>query len=508
MLKWINISGLTQENIKEWIKIVRNRKLLDIDIKSIWERTSGLPVLLEPWINRSKNLDITEIDVNQFCHNIILQYLDIDTNIITKINKLSILKYPFETDALINYLNLSSNEDYNILSYDLVKYGIFDKSKGWFRNDVIQNCFRNNVIDQQLILFHQKAASYYETIVKEDLHLTKRETLINLIEYSYHLHYGQVYEKSYLCNRKAAYELWRLGDLSIAEDCLRRSIIDSEKLDGLNKKMKSIFLLSSQILIVNGGYDEAQKNFDELLTYYEGIDDKEMQFNVLNSIAQLLRIRGKYKEALEKYEQNLQIAKKNNDLDHIAVSLNNIGIVNKHLQQYNTALDNFHMGLFIALIMGNDRKITTGLHNVGIIHDILGENHYDNKEYDLAFQEFDKALNLYQQCYDIEEKLNDEMGKSKLKNDIGMIYLHKDEYDKALSYFEESLAMKQKIGHYEGIYNNLYNIGLVYIDKDEYDKALPYLKDALEMAKSIGNQKEIDKVNHEINKITRNYLEK
>lgn len=102
----------------------------------------------------------------------------------------------------------------------------------------------------------------------------------------------------------------KVGDLSTAEDCLKRCIIDSDKLNDFNKKMKSIFLLSSKIFLVTGDYDEAQKNFDKLLPYYEEIDDKQMQFNVLNSMAQLLRIKGKYKEALEKYEQNLQMAKK------------------------------------------------------------------------------------------------------------------------------------------------------------------------------------------------------
>jgi tetratricopeptide (TPR) repeat protein len=192
-----------------------------------------------------------------------------------------------------------------------------------------------------------------------------------------------------------------------------------------------------------------------------------------------------------------------NDLDLIAVSMNNMGIVAKHLGKYYTALDNFHIGLLIALIMGNERKIATGLHNVGIIHDVLGEIHYDNEEYDFAFKEFDEALNLYEQCWTIEDKLKYEMGKSQVKNDIGMVYLHQDKHDEAISYFKESLAIKQKIGHYEGIYNNLYNIGLSYIDKDNYNQALPYLEDALDMAISIGNQKEIDKVNYELDKIKR-----
>ena len=172
-VQWISIKGLSQENIKEWIKIVHNRRLLDNDIKSIWDKTNGLPVLLEPWINLS-NLDITEIDVKQLCCSIILQYSDLDANMIIKIHKLSILKYPFEINNLINYLNLGNNEQYSIILYDLIKFGIFDKSKEWFRNEVIQNCFRNDIPNQQRILLHKEAKNYYETIVKEDVNITKK----------------------------------------------------------------------------------------------------------------------------------------------------------------------------------------------------------------------------------------------------------------------------------------------------------------------------------------------
>lgn len=498
----INITGLLEEDIKEWIKTIRHKVLLDVDITEIRQKTSGLPVLLEGWINNSKNLDKKEIDLNKFCQSIIYQYSDIDADILLKIKKLSILKYPLNADdSIISYLNLNDIDEYDILLNNLIKYGIFDKNSGWFRNNVIQDCFRNEILEEQRSRYHSEIANYYGVTIEKNTNMPKIEKLNNLIEYGYHLHNSKSYEKSYDINFKTGEEMINAGNLSIATICLELSILDSLQLNDTHKKMESLFLISTKILMIKGELEKAETNFNDLLTYYEKIDNKNRQFTICDYLGRILRTRGKYPEALEKYEKSLEIAENTKNYDSIAVALNNMGIVNYHLIQLNEALNNYRKALFIARIIGDEQKISNGLVNIADIYDRFGEFLYHDNKNELASQVFDEALELYKQAYDIDEKLEDELAKSKVKNSIGLLYLHKKEYDKALKYLEESLTIKNKIGHYEGIYNSLYNIGLVYSDKNENDNALQNFENALEMARFLGNEREIKKVESELKKI-------
>ena len=499
-VNWVIIEGLTEENIKKWIEITRNKILLDIHIRTIWQKTSGLPVLLEPWINLSKNLDPKEIDITNFCSSIISQYFDIDSSLFNKINKLSLLKYPHPIDLIINYLNMKDHDEYSIFLVDVFRYGIFDKTKEWFRNEVIQNCFKNFLGNPQRKRFHKEIVKYYdECIIKYDM-ISSQEKLKYFEEYAYHLHYGE-YDSSLSTNRKVALEMIIAGNLSIAEECLKRSIIDSEKANDEKEKMSSLFLISSKILIVNGEFDEAEKNFNLLLIYYEKIHDKRMQCSILNFLGRIFRARGRYHEALLKHEKSWKIARSIESYEDEATALNNMGIVNKHIYELGTALKNFEESLSIAKKIDDNRKIYDNLLNIGILYDIIGEALYNLKKYNLASEIFDDALKIYQDCYNFDEKLNYPMGMSKVKNNIGLIYFHKKEYDLAVKYIQESMEIKEEIGHYEGIYNCIYNIGLIYSDKEDNRNALIFFEKALNMAIHIGNQQEIDKVKYEIDKI-------
>jgi tetratricopeptide (TPR) repeat protein len=115
--------------------------------------------------------------------------------------------------------------------------------------------------------------------------------------------------------------------------------------------------------------------------------------------------------------------------------------------------------------------VATSYNNIGSIWDSKGE--------------YDKALELYQQCLDIQlMTLGAEHPDVAISyNNIGVVWDNKGEYDKALEFYQQCLDIRLRTlgAEHPDVANSYNNIGVVWDNKGEYDKALEFYQQCLDI---------------------------
>jgi len=105
-------------------------------------------------------------------------------------------------------------------------------------------------------------------------------------------------KRSYIENEKLARYACDIGDLDLAERCYKRAIADAEQLVGhIYDKIGCINDISYKVYFVWGRYDEAYKNFQDVLKYFQDIGDRQYQAGALNNMALIHETRGEYDQA-------------------------------------------------------------------------------------------------------------------------------------------------------------------------------------------------------------------
>jgi len=152
------------------------------------------------------------------------------------------------------------------------------------------------------------------------------------------------------------------------------------------------------------------------------------------------------------------------------------------------------------------------------IYYIVGNEHYDVSEYNLAMNyylkslkeaeknnnkqrkadvlnaigniylyhqaNYSKALEYYNRSLEIFIEINDDFGIAIEYNNIGIVYASKKEYELGLEFFLKSYKLKKEINDSLSIYITLSNIGEMYYEKKEYDESIKYLLKSLESNKN------------------------
>ncbi|MEL6561405.1 MAG: tetratricopeptide repeat protein [Bacteroidota bacterium] len=128
--------------------------------------------------------------------------------------------------------------------------------------------------------------------------------------------------------------------------------------------------------------------------------------------------------------------------------------------------------LAIAKKRNYDHGIRRSLYNIGVAHHILGK--------------LDSALSYYNEALDYA----DDMIKSKVLNNSGLIYLIRSDYVNSLHAFQQSLELKIKLNDTISVGNTYLNIGVIKYNQKEFDEAIVFYEKALlfhKKNKDIGN---------------------
>lgn len=87
---------------------------------------------------------------------------------------------------------------------------------------------------------------------------------------------------------------------------------------------------------------------------------------------------------------------------------------------------------------------------------------------------YNEALAFLNQASNLFEKMNDEIGISKVLGNIGMVYKNKGDYDTALTYYDKQLKKCESLNDLKGIALSTGNIGIIYYELGKYDSAMDY----------------------------------
>lgn len=170
-------------------------------------------------------------------------------------------------------------------------------------------------------------------------------------------------------------------------------------------------------------------------------------------------------------------------LIHKGIIYNCIGVSNDILGNTNHALDYNQKALLIweafekntftknnSVVLKNKCKT---LGNIGIIYDTKGE--------------YDKAIDFYQNAYQLAEETNNEIDAAFVLINLGSLYYQILDYDKGLEYLEKALILTEKLDLQKQKSIVLNNIAAIYIDLEKYDEALEHILNGLEIDQSLNS---------------------
>jgi tetratricopeptide (TPR) repeat protein/energy-coupling factor transporter ATP-binding protein EcfA2 len=480
--KKMSIEGLSAEDIGEWIKLVRGISLpLVPDLLRIRENSAGLPLLLDEWIRTSEKLnDYEVINRNVLCSQIIRLEKGLDEQDQVRLYKMSILLQPLKHKKLARYLEIDDNADLvRPFIKRLIQNRIFDESFKWFRHELIQRCFKDDLDEDERISYHERAVKFFESWMGEknqgkqagelqrkdidNISIEKAEEAERYtiaISYPYHLHMagGKYREKSFVHNKILAEIASKMGNLDIAERSYKRAIDDAKHLGRIQDEKSCLLDMTTAAYDIWGRYEEALSNYQSLLEYYDKTNDSRMRARILNNMGLIHKDTGEYEEAMKLYNQSLEILKKLGYRQAIASSLNNIAIIHYEKGEYEEAMKLYNQSLEISKQLGDQLMIARISGNVAIIHKIKGE--------------YEEAMKLYNQSLEISKQLGDYNAIERTLSNIANLHKIKGEYEEAMKLYNQSLEISKQLGDQLVIATTLNNVAELYMIKGEYEEAL------------------------------------
>jgi hypothetical protein len=144
-----------------------------------------------------------------------------------------------------------------------------------------------------------------------------------------------------------------------------------------------------------------------------------------------------------------------------------LGLNHIRFNNYDKAINLFQEALLFYEKTDNKEGIAKALKDIGQVYYYLGNEN-------TALDNYQKALLIYRE-------VNDSDGIARTYNNIGIIFKEKGNVKQALDYLNQSLEIKKKQKNAYGIANTLGNMGDAYMANGEYDKAIRFFIQALEM---------------------------
>jgi hypothetical protein len=141
------------------------------DLQRITKSSAGLPLILDEWINSSKDLkDYDNIKSDNLCTQTIgVEGLEDELDQV-RLDKTCVLLYPLKLARLARYLGMDDNNA-DLLTAKFVKrlskIRIFDQDLEWFRHKLVKKCFEDRLGNEQKRRYHEGAALFFESLLME-----------------------------------------------------------------------------------------------------------------------------------------------------------------------------------------------------------------------------------------------------------------------------------------------------------------------------------------------------
>jgi CHAT domain-containing protein/Tfp pilus assembly protein PilF len=223
-----------------------------------------------------------------------------------------------------------------------------------------------------------------------------------------------------------------------------------------------------------GQYTQALASYQQSLAICRELKDRQGEGEILNGIGDIYFNQGQFPQAQDAYQQALKIFQSLDDRTNIGATLNNLGVFYNEMGQYSQALEFLKQALEIHRELGDQLGEEIALLNIGLVYKQLGQ--------------YPKALDNYQQALVISKEIGDRPGIGLTLNNIGLVYDQQGQHSQALKFLQEALLIYRELGDRLGEGNTLDSLGTVYKSLGEYSQALASYQEGLTILKKVGQR--------------------
>ena len=225
--------------------------------------------------------------------------------------------------------------------------------------------------------------------------------------------------------------------------------------------------LKAYIYQVQGKEAQALTDYHYALDAYRKTDKTRVIGELLNNMGKIYVESQGLEKALKYYQEAYNLLK--NDQNQALKILNNIARTYYRLEDYDQALKNYNKALKLEIVFDDPG-------NKAILLNNIGESYWYKKEYSLAEKNYLQALKFYKEA-------GKEQKTAYALNNLALVYQENQQWDKALNYFQQSVKIKEKYN--DPTLNNGYNnLAGLYQEKQDFKRATHYLDKALALNSS------------------------
>ncbi|WP_198525113.1 CHAT domain-containing protein [Kamptonema formosum] len=221
----------------------------------------------------------------------------------------------------------------------------------------------------------------------------------------------------------------------------------------------------------NGLFGMAWNCWQQCLSIYQAIQDREGEADSLGNLGVVYRSLGQYEIAITSHEQSLAISQEIKYRQGEANALVNLGNAYYSLGEYERAITFYEQHLAISRKIKNRKGEANSLKNLGNSYDSLGE--------------YEGAIAFHEQSLVISQEIKYRQGKANALVNLGNAYNSLGEYEQAITFHEKSLAISRKIKDRQNEAISLAGLGNSYDSLGEYERAITFHEQSLAISRKI-----------------------
>jgi CHAT domain-containing protein len=267
---------------------------------------------------------------------------------------------------------------------------------------------------------------------------------------------------------KSAYADWDfLGESK------RRNLVLAQFPKNERKTEAQTLLQTGQKQLENNQAEAAIKSFQQALTIYQELKDRQGEGETLKNLGNAYAAAGNNTKAMEIYQQTLTISReiKNRDLE--ARALQNIGTIYRLQENYTKAVEYLEPALLVAREIKSQELELKALVSLGIAYDSLGN--------------LQKVAEYYEQLLPIARQIKNTQLEALTLVTLGYAYTSLENQQKAIEFGEPGLKLAREIKQPELEAMALVSLGYAYLGLENYQKAVEFAEPGLAMIKQINN---------------------
>lgn len=214
--------------------------------------------------------------------------------------------------------------------------------------------------------------------------------------------------------------------------------------------------------------------------YYQGSYDK-----ALDAWLECLSILREREGTAQPGSEESNLLKSN-----IALLLNNVGVLYKSGGEYDKAIEYYQENFNIQAEIGDLLNMARSKANIGNVYFYFGLDYLKALDY------YEESLEFFEQYAEKHRENPAEyeqarLGMANILNNIGLVYKEQKNYGLALENYRKALKLFEELESKPGIAQTQSHIGIVYLEGENYSDALMYSQDALRIYREIGQRKEV-----------------